>query len=92
MIAFLRDHQGTLSFINDEATSIHGNIRLTSVYTSQSGEWRLGGFEVLSSVKDEDAILYVCFVSVLLSQQWLISERSQWEVLSLNRASTLPLK
>ncbi|KAK3170993.1 hypothetical protein OEA41_003077 [Lepraria neglecta] len=48
----------TLSFINDEASSIHGNIRLSSVYISQSGEWRLGGFEVLSSMKDDDAMIY----------------------------------
>ncbi|KAL8642492.1 MAG: hypothetical protein Q9228_000842 [Teloschistes exilis] len=50
--------EGTLSFINDEATSVHGNVRLTSIYTSQSGEWRLGGFELLSSMKDDNAIIY----------------------------------
>lgn len=48
----------TLSFINDEASSVHGNVRLSSVYTSQSGEWRLGGFEILSSMKDDDAVIY----------------------------------
>lgn len=48
----------TLSFIHDEASSIHGNIRLTSIFTSQSGEWRLGGLEVLSSLKDDDALIY----------------------------------
>ena len=52
--------QNTLSFVNDEASSIHGNLRLSSVYISSSGEWRLGGFEVLSSMKDDDAIIYVC--------------------------------
>lgn len=48
----------TLSFVNDEAASIHGNVRLSSIYTSQSGEWRLGGFDVLSSMKDDDAVIY----------------------------------
>ncbi|KAI4285753.1 MAG: hypothetical protein L6R38_000400 [Xanthoria sp. 2 TBL-2021] len=48
----------TISFINDEAFSVHGNVRLTSVYTSQSGEWRLGGFEILSSMKEDDAVIY----------------------------------
>ena len=48
----------TLAFVNDEASSIHGNIRLASVYASQSGEWRLGGFEILSSMKDDDAVIY----------------------------------
>ncbi|KAL8673482.1 MAG: hypothetical protein Q9168_002088 [Polycauliona sp. 1 TL-2023] len=48
----------TLSFINDEAFSVHGNIRLTSIYTSRSGEWRLGGFDILSSMKEDDAIIF----------------------------------
>lgn len=48
----------TVKFINDEASSIHGAIRAGSVYTSESGEWKLGGFEVLSSLKDDDAIIY----------------------------------
>ncbi|KAL8802557.1 MAG: hypothetical protein Q9182_003722 [Xanthomendoza sp. 2 TL-2023] len=50
--------QGTLKFIHDEAFSVHGNVRLTSIYASQSGEWRLGGFEVLSSMKEDDAIIF----------------------------------
>ncbi|KUI74200.1 putative inactive serine/threonine-protein kinase scy1 [Cytospora mali] len=48
----------TVKFINDEATSIHGNLRVGSIYTSESGEWKLGGFEILSNVKDDDAIIY----------------------------------
>ncbi|KKY32601.1 putative scy1 protein kinase [Diaporthe ampelina] len=48
----------TLKFINDEASSIHGNMRVGSIYTSESGEWKIGGLEVLSNVKDDDAIIY----------------------------------
>ena len=48
----------TLKFINTDAASVHGNIRVSSVYASESGEWKLGGFEVLSSMNDEDAIIY----------------------------------
>jgi SCY1-like protein 1 len=51
--------QKTVKFINDEASSIHGNLKAASIYTSESGEWKLGGFEVLSNVKDEDAVIYV---------------------------------
>ena len=51
--------QNTLSFINDEASSVHGSVRLSSIYISQSGEWRLGGLEVLSSPKDDDPLIYV---------------------------------
>lgn len=29
------------------------------MFTSESGEWKLGGFDVLSSMKEEDAIIYV---------------------------------
>lgn len=52
--------QRTVKFINDEASSVHGSLKVASVYTSESGEWKLGGFEVLSNIKDDDAIIYVC--------------------------------
>ncbi|KAI0521888.1 armadillo-type protein [Xylaria bambusicola] len=48
----------TVKFINEEGSSIHGSLRVASIYTSESGEWKLGGFEVLSNVKDDDAIIY----------------------------------
>ncbi|KAI0538624.1 armadillo-type protein [Xylaria digitata] len=48
----------TVKFINEEGSSIHGSLRAASIYTSESGEWKLGGFEVLSNVKDDDAIIY----------------------------------
>lgn len=48
-----------LSFINDQVASTHGNIHIDSVFLSPSGEWRLGGFEVLSNPKDESSVLYV---------------------------------
>lgn len=57
--------QRTIKFINDEASSIHGNLRVGSVYTSESGEWKMSGFEVLSNVKDDEAVIYVGFILVL---------------------------
>jgi SCY1-like protein 1 len=48
----------TLKFINEDASSVHGNIRSSSIFTSESGEWKVGGFEVLSSMKDDEAIIY----------------------------------
>lgn len=48
----------TLKFINEDAASVHGNIRSSSIYTSESGEWKVGGFEALSSIKEDDAIIY----------------------------------
>ncbi|KAJ9642391.1 Nuclear aminoacylation-dependent tRNA export pathway component [Coniosporium apollinis] len=50
--------QKTIKFINDEAASVHGSIRTSSIFCSESGEWKLGGFDVLSSVKEDDAIIY----------------------------------
>ncbi|KAK5076208.1 Nuclear aminoacylation-dependent tRNA export pathway component [Lithohypha guttulata] len=48
----------TLAFINGEASSIHGNVRVGAVYTSDSGEWKLAGFETLSSMNDDEAMIY----------------------------------
>lgn len=48
----------TLKFINDDAASVHGCVRVASVYTSESGEWKLGGLDVLSSMKEDDAVIY----------------------------------
>lgn len=48
----------TVKFINDEAGSIHGSIRTTSIFASASGEWKVGGLDLCSSIKDDDAILY----------------------------------
>lgn len=52
--------QKTIKFVNDEASSVHGSLKVASIYTSESGEWKLGGFEVLSNVNDDDALIYVC--------------------------------
>jgi SCY1-like protein 1 len=38
---------------------VHGCIRCSSVFTSESGEWKLGGLDILSSVKEDDAVIYV---------------------------------
>lgn len=51
--------QTALKFINSSGSSTHGNLRPSSIFTSPSGEWRLGGFEVLSTVKDPSPVLYV---------------------------------
>ena len=64
-----------MKFINDDAKSVHGAVRVSSVYTSESGEWKLGGFELVSSMNEEDAILYVCAVSPLAEECVLTSSR-----------------
>lgn len=47
-----------LKFLNGPGAATHGNLRLTSIFVTQSGEWKLSGFEVLSSPKDPQPILY----------------------------------
>lgn len=34
-----------LKFINIEGTSVHGNLRLSSIFVTDSAEWKIGGFE-----------------------------------------------
>jgi hypothetical protein len=60
------DLQRTVKFINDEASSVHGNLKVASIYTTESGEWKLGGFEVLSNIKDDEAVIYVCCPSATM--------------------------
>lgn len=47
-----------LAFLNDSASSTHGNVRPNAVFITPSGEWKLGGFEVLSSPKDDLSVIY----------------------------------
>ncbi|KAK7754777.1 Nuclear aminoacylation-dependent tRNA export pathway component [Diatrype stigma] len=73
----------TVKFINEEGSSIHGSLRVASVYTSESGEWKLGGFEVLSNVKDDDAIIYTYGSLVPDSGRYTAPEiaRSGWDAI-----------
>ena len=79
----------TVAFINDEAASVHGNVRLSSIYMSQSGEWRLGGLEVLSSLKEDDAVLYRYGSMLPYSRTYDPKEvmQSGWEVVKRNPLS-----
>ncbi|KAG9310689.1 hypothetical protein JVU11DRAFT_9282 [Chiua virens] len=48
-----------LAFINDSAGSTHGSVRPDTIFISPSGEWKLGGFEILSNPKDDNPVLYL---------------------------------
>ncbi|CAL3971258.1 hypothetical protein PZA11_007792 [Diplocarpon coronariae] len=76
----------TIKFINDEASSVHGALRVGSIYTSESGEWRIGGFEVLSSMKDDEAIIYNYGSLVPDSGRYTPPElsKSGWETIKKN--------
>jgi hypothetical protein len=58
---------------------VHGNLRVTSIFTNKAGEWKLGGFELLCSMKEESPIILVslvpffaldCFIKVIYKDIW----------------------
>lgn len=53
------DAKRTIKFLHESATSVHGNIRLSSVYTSEAGEWKLSGLEVLTNLKEDETAIFV---------------------------------
>ncbi|CAI6100175.1 unnamed protein product [Clonostachys chloroleuca] len=73
----------TIKFINGDASSIHGSLKVGSIYTSESGEWKLGGFEVLSSIKDDESVIYTYGSLVPDSPRYSPPEVAQngWEVI-----------
>ncbi|KAF7728827.1 hypothetical protein EC973_005453 [Apophysomyces ossiformis] len=46
-----------IKFINNDCNMVHGNVRISSIFTNKAGEWKLGGFELLSSMKEESPII-----------------------------------
>ncbi|KAH8693277.1 kinase family protein [Talaromyces proteolyticus] len=76
----------TLKFINEDAASVHGAVRVSSVYTSESGEWKLGGFDILSSMNDDEAIIYTYGSLVPDSARYTPPEISKggWEAIKRN--------
>ena len=55
----LIDVQRTIKFLHESATSVHGNIRLSSIFTSEAGEWKLSGLEVLTNLKEDETAIFV---------------------------------
>ncbi|KAG6040014.1 hypothetical protein E4U41_001676 [Claviceps citrina] len=81
----------TVKFINTDASSIHGNLKVGSVYTSESGEWKLGGFEVLSSVKDDESVIYTYGSLIPDSARYAPPEVAQggWDAIKKNPHSAV---
>lgn len=78
----------TLKFINNEATSVHACIRPASIFFSESGEWKLGGFDALSSMKEDDSVLPTYGSLIPDSHRYMPPEVSKggWEVVKQNPA------
>ncbi|CAG8438244.1 5507_t:CDS:10 [Acaulospora colombiana] len=43
-----------LKFLNNDCAMIHGNVRISSIFTNKAGEWKLAGFELMSSLKEDN--------------------------------------
>jgi SCY1-like protein 1 len=76
----------TLKFINADATSIHGCIRPASIFFGESGEWKLGGFDALSSVKEDDSMLPTYGGLIPDAGRYMAPEISKagWDVIKQN--------
>ncbi|KAF1964938.1 ARM repeat-containing protein [Bimuria novae-zelandiae CBS 107.79] len=76
----------TLKFVNADATSIHACIRPASIFFSESGEWKLGGFDALSSVKEDDSVLPTYGSLIPDAHRYMSPEVSKggWEVIKQN--------
>ncbi|KAI9001680.1 armadillo-type protein [Gaertneriomyces semiglobifer] len=44
-------------FLNEEAGLVHGNLRIPSVFVTEAGEWKLGGWEVVCAVNESEGLL-----------------------------------
>ncbi|EFA75473.1 N-terminal kinase-like protein [Heterostelium album PN500] len=46
-----------LSFINNDVNLTHGNVNTTTVFVTKSGDWKLGGLELICDVRDMNPFL-----------------------------------
>lgn len=72
-----------LAFVNDSCSSTHGKICVDAIFISPSGEWKLGGFELLSSTKEDPSTLYSMGGLFPGSSMWASPEikKEGWSVL-----------
>ncbi|KAF2745580.1 ARM repeat-containing protein [Sporormia fimetaria CBS 119925] len=76
----------SLKFINTDAVSVHACIRPSSIFFGESGEWKLAGFEALSSMKEDDAVLPTYGSLIPDAGRYMPPEIANggWEVLKQN--------
>ncbi|KAF8904359.1 armadillo-type protein [Gymnopilus junonius] len=72
-----------LTFLNDQCLSTHGKVSTNAIFLTPSGEWKLGGFEVFSSPKDDGALLYTMGGLLPGSSSWAPPEvkKNGWSAL-----------
>eukprot|EP00158_Paraphelidium_tribonemae_P007512 Partr_v1_DN28276_c0_g1_i2_m75984 putative SCY1-like 1 (S. cerevisiae) len=75
-----------VGMMNNTASLMHGNIRTSSVFVSQSGEWKLGGMELVSGVNDLESVIVSYGGSLPDANRYSPPEvrRSGWSVVKSN--------
>ncbi|KAH9993510.1 armadillo-type protein [Russula compacta] len=69
-----------LSFINSSCNAAHGTVRVSSIFLSASGEWKLGGFELFSDPAEPNAIL-ITYAGDLNIHRMPENEKGGWAAL-----------
>ncbi|OZJ02856.1 hypothetical protein BZG36_03217 [Bifiguratus adelaidae] len=73
-----------IKFLNDDCGAVHGNVKMSSIFTDQAGEWKLGGLELLSIMKEDSPIVLTSSSeSVPESHRYTSPEarKSGWEII-----------
>ncbi|KTW26730.1 hypothetical protein T552_02735 [Pneumocystis carinii B80] len=76
-----------LEFIHSSAISVHGNIRISSIYVNENGEWKIFGLELFSLIKDKEGILYTHGGRIADSFKYTAPEMQYKSWKSLNETS-----
>ncbi|KAH9962010.1 hypothetical protein BGW80DRAFT_1438713 [Lactifluus volemus] len=69
-----------LSFINTSCNAAHGTVRISSIFLSATGEWKLGGFELFSDPTEPNATV-VTYAGDLNVHRMPENERGGWAAL-----------
>ncbi|KAI8971405.1 armadillo-type protein [Pilobolus umbonatus] len=84
-----------LKFINNDCGMVHGNVRISSIFTNKAGEWKLGGLELLSSMSEESPIFMTFGGLVPDAQRYATPEikKSGWNnETDSNHVDSLPIE
>ncbi|ERL88617.1 hypothetical protein D910_06002 [Dendroctonus ponderosae] len=58
-----------LSFLNNDGSLRHNNVNIWSVFVNNSGEWKLGGVEYVSSAQETTSVIHKVTTSLELPRQ-----------------------
>ncbi|KAG1726235.1 hypothetical protein EDB19DRAFT_1897677 [Suillus lakei] len=65
---YIMTERVALTFLNDSASSTHGNVHRNAISITPSGEWKLGGFETMGSLMLDVRIWFALNECVIMYQ------------------------